>query len=751
MNKNMTSKKNQVINHAHLEDYQAILDDPKRLQIEVILSDAKREVKEILLASKDKPIDFLWLEKISLAVEKVSHAWGILNHLHAAVSLPAVRKLYLSLLPKVTQFMLWLKQNEKIYSLYMQVKEDLIYFNSLNKIEQKIVNDSIRDFKLEGVNLKPSLKRKYKRWNKKIGLYSARFSNNLLDEINEYQLWIVDRQDVKDLPVSALQQARMQADRAIKNKNFKSDKASGLSHMQKEKQKDAWLFTLQAPSYLSFMKYASNEKLREKLYRAYVSKASTGKRDNGILIEKILTLRGKMANLLDFENYANLSLATKMATSVEEVERFLWDLHARSKKMAQLEIQELLRCKCRRTDKSIKTETLNAWDILYYSEKLREEKFKYSEEELKKYFPIDKALVGIFSVIEKLFGYTFKDLGRERNAKQMRKKFWHQDVELYALLDKKNQLRGYLYFDLYARENKRSGAWMDECRCRYAPWRNQEQNGNKALKEIYLPIAYVVANFTPPTSDGNSDQQKTKSISKVLLSHEDVLTLFHEMGHAIHHLFTKMEHLDVSGIRGVPWDGVELPSQFLEHWAWHQQGLQLASDHVENRKPITPSLIKKLLATKNFQSGLAMLRQIELALIDMALHAKYLDGNWKSVNDFVVTLRNQVSVLETPAYNRFQNSFLHIFAGGYAAGYYSYKWAERLSSDAFSLFEEKGIFNAEAGERFLEHILEMGGGYHFMEMYERFRGRKPNSEALLRHAGIADTNIQKKQARPKAS
>ena len=481
------------------------------------------------------------------------------------------------------------------------------------------------------------------------------------------------------------------------------DAAKQAAH---QKDLQGWLFTLDIPSYLPVMLYADNRALREEMYRAYATRASeqgpnAGKWDNNPIIQETLALRTELASLLGFANYAERSIATKMASTTEQVVGFLRDLAAKSKPQAERELAEVRAFAAEKHG----MDEMEAWDVPYYSEKLKQDRYSISDEILRPYFPEHKALTGLFTVVEKLYGLSISEV---ENADT-----WHKDVRLFSITDKDGTLRGQFYLDLYARPKKRGGAWMDECRVRRV----------KASGELQAPVAYLTCNFNGPV--GNKP---------ALFTHDEVVTLFHEFGHGIHHMLTQMSVPGVSGINGVPWDAVELPSQFLENWCWQEEALGFISGHYETGEPLPKSLLDKMLAARDFQAAMQMIRQLEFSLFDFMLHME--DGKTADVQGVLNTVRDEVSVIQPPSFNRFQTSFGHIFAGGYAAGYYSYKWAEVLSADAFSRFEEEGIFNPQTGADFLHNILEMGGSREPMDLFVAFRGREPQVDALLRHNGI---------------
>ena len=481
------------------------------------------------------------------------------------------------------------------------------------------------------------------------------------------------------------------------------DAAAQAAH---QKDLQGWLFTLDIPSYLPVMLYADNAALREEMYRAYATKASdqgpnAGKWDNTDIIQQTLALRSEIAQLLGFSSYSERSLATKMAESTDQVTGFLRDLAAKSKPQAEKELEEV---RAYAKDTHGVTE-LNAWDLPYYSERLKQEKYTISDEMLRPYFPEDKVLSGLFEVVHRLYGLKI--------IEQPGIDTWHKDVRYFTITDSADALRGSFYLDLYARAKKRGGAWMDECRVR-----REKLDG-----ELQLPVAYLTCNFNAPVGD-----------KPALFTHDEVVTLFHEFGHGTHHMLTKMSVAGVSGINGVPWDAVELPSQFLENWCWEEDALNFISGHFETGEPLPADLLDRMLAARDYQAAMQMVRQLEFSLFDFLLHSE--SGDNVDVQAILNSVRAEVAVNTPPAFNRFQHSFGHIFAGGYAAGYYSYKWAEVLSADAYSKFEEDGIFNQDTGKAFLENILEMGGSRAPMDLFVAFRGREPNVDALLRHSGI---------------
>jgi oligopeptidase A len=549
-----------------------------------------------------------------------------------------------------------------------------------------MINNALRDFHLSGVDLAADKQARYKEISQQLSKLASQFEENLMDATNAWQKVITDVEQLKGLPESALAQAKQSAE------------AEG---------KEGWLISLQFPSYLAVMTYADNRELRREHYQAYSTRASdqspdADKWDNSEAMEQILALRHEKAQLLGFNNYAEYSLATKMADSTDTVVNFLDDLAEKSLGQAQRDLDELRQFAASEHG----LEDLQAWDIGYYSEKMRQHFYQLSQEQVKAYFPVSRVLPGLFAIVEKLYGLQISPITEFDS--------WHPDAHFYQIIDKDQQPRGRFYLDLYARAKKRGGAWMDDCVGR-----------KKTADGIQHPVAYLVCNFTPPTGD-----------QPALLTHDEVETLFHEFGHGLHHMLTQIDHLGVSGINGVEWDAVELPSQFMENWCWEKEALALISGHYQTGEALPDQLFAKMLAAKNFQAGMMMVRQLEFSLFDFKIHQDYDPAQGGRIYQTLQSIRDRVAVVKPPAFNRFAHSFSHIFAGGYAAGYYSYKWAEVLSADAFSLFEENGIFDRATGEAFLHNVLEQGGSSEAMSLFKNFRGREPKIDALLRHNGI---------------
>ncbi len=617
--------------------------------------------------------------------DRLNRAWSSVSHLNAVTNSEALRKVYEENLQKLTQYSTELGQNQALCAVYQALAESAA-FPSLDQARKKAVENALRDFHLSGVDLPEADKQRYASISSQLAELTNRFSNNVLDATQGWIKHITDPELLAGVPASALQAAQAAA---------------------RARELEGYVITLDFPSYYPVMTYGDNRRLREELYTAYMTRASdqgpnAGTWDNSELIEQILALRYELAKLLGFDNYAQLSLATKMAASTQEVLDFLQELAQKTLPVARQEFAELQAFA--KTHYGI--ETLNSWDVGYFSEKLRQHRYAISQEELRPYFPAPKVIAGMFETAQRLF-----DIRIEASDLAPR---WHPDATFY-LIKRNDQPIAAFYLDLYARAHKRGGAWMADCRTRR----------RRADGSLQLPVAYLTCNFTSPV-DGKP----------ALLTHDEVTTLFHEFGHGLHHMLTRMEVMEVSGINGVPWDAVELPSQFLENWCWEPEALALFARHYETDQPLPPTLLERMLAAKNFQAGMLMMRQLEFALFDMRLHSQYSAANPLKAQTVLDQVRQEVAVLMPPAFTRFANAFTHIFAGGYAAGYYSYKWAEVLAADAFSRFEEEGIFNQDTGQAFLTSILEPGGSQEPMSLFIAFRGREPSVKPLLRHNGI---------------
>ncbi len=653
--------------------------------IDQLLADARIVVREKLAATDNYSWENL-VEPLEQADDRIHKAWSPVSHMNSVVNSDELRDAYNACLPKLSEYGTEMGQNAELFKAYQAISKSDEY-KSFDIAQKKIIENALRDFHLSGVDLKSAKKDRYKDISQQLSKLASKYEENVLDATNAWSKLITDEAELAGLPETAMQQARQTAE------------------MDEQK---GWMLTLQFPSYLAVMTYADNRTLRQEVYEAFSTRASdqgpnAGEWDNSEIMEQILALRYEKAQLLGYKNYAELSLVTKMADSPEQVIEFLEDLADKSKPQAEKDLSELKQF----AKEQYGIADLQAWDISYFSEKMRQFKYQLSQEEVKAYFPITKVLPGMFSVVKKLYGLKINEINDFDR--------WHEDVRFFQIVDENGQLRGQFYVDLYARPKKRGGAWMDD----FA--------GRKRLgKELQIPVAYLTCNFTPPAGD-----------DPALLTHDDVTTLFHEFGHGLHHMLTQVDYLGVSGINGVEWDAVELPSQFMENWCWEPEALALISEHYQTGETLPKQLLDKMLAAKNFQSGMMMVRQLEFSLFDMLIHKEYDPEAGARIYSILERVRNQVAVIKPPAFNRFAHNFSHIFAGGYAAGYFSYKWAEVLSSDAFSLFEERGIFDQETGRAFLHNILEKGGSENALDLFIKFRGREPKIDALLRHSGIA--------------
>jgi len=676
---------NPLLNFDGLPDFAAILPKHVAPALDYLIASAQQR-REALLSEPSEPNWDTLVQPLEDDNEKIHRMWSPVSHLNAAMNSDDLRREYDSCLPKLTAYSTELAQDERLYTAYRKIVES-VEFNKLNAAQQKIIKNTLRDFRLAGAELNDGDKKRFSKIQQQLSRLASEFQNNVLDATQGWWLHIKDNKDLTGLPEFARDMAQQAA---------------------QEKELQGWCFTLDGPSYLAFMTYADNRELRAQMYEAYVCRASDqgpahGQWDNSEIIRCMLVLRNEAAGLLGYASYGEVSLATKMATDVTQVIDFLDDLAQKSRSYAQNEFEQLTKF-ARDLDG---LQSLEAWDVAYYSEKSREQQYSFSREELRVYFPETQVLQGMFQTIERLYGMTVKPVDNVAT--------WHKDVKVFQIEEAGGTVRGRFFLDLYARSNKRGGAWMDDCVSR-----------KRINSEVQIPTAFLICNFASPVGD-----------KPTLFTHDEVVTLFHEFGHGLHHMMTMVDYVSVAGINGVAWDAVELPSQFMENWCWQQESLQLIASHYETKEPLPESLLQKLKAAKNFQSGMQMVRQLEFALFDMKLHTEFDPDGEQTVQQLLDAVRREVAVVPTPDYSRFQNSFGHIFAGGYAAGYYGYKWAEVLSSDAFSKFEEQGIFDRITGEQFLHTVLEQGGSREPMELFVEFRGRAPEVKALLRHVGLA--------------
>ncbi len=682
---NGMSRENPLLQMEGLPPFSQIRPEQVVPAIQALL-EQNRETVDQLLGRNDS---FDWqglvqpLEEIEDRLEQV---WSPVSHLNSVMNNPELREAYNECLPLLSDYATEMGQHQGLHDAFRQIADSEQY-RMLEPSQKKIIENALRDFRLSGIDLPQEKQQRFREISQRLSTLTARFGENVLDATNRWEKLIIDESRLAGLPDSSLAMARQTA---------------------QAREREGWLFNLEFPSYIAVLTYADDRKLREELYEAYVTRASDQgphdqELDNTGVMEEIMQLRHEKAQLLGMKNYAEYSLTTKMAESPEQVIAFLEDLAVRSLQVARGELEELRQFATALDG----IDELQSWDVAYYSEKLKEQRFNISQEELKPWFPVDRVLEGMFEVVQRLYGIAIE--------RQSGVDLWHPDVRFFTIRDQQGGSRGQFYVDLYARPNKRGGAWMDDCITR----RRMEDG-------VQIPVAYLVCNFTPPI--GNDP---------ALLTHDEVLTLFHEFGHGLHHLLTQVDFPSIAGIGGVPWDAVELPSQFMENWCWQEGALPLFSAHYQSEEPLPKEKFEQLLASRNFQSGMAMVRQLEFALFDFRLHLEF-DPSQGSEQIYAALerVREQVSVMIPPSFNRFPHSFSHIFSGGYAAGYYSYKWAEVLSSDAFAHFEENGIFDRDSGLRFLASILEQGGSREPMELFIEFRGREPQIDALLRHSGI---------------
>ncbi|HEX5364311.1 MAG TPA: M3 family metallopeptidase [Gallionella sp.] len=648
------------------------------------LLDENRALIARLLADDAEPTWDNFVLPMEDANERLSRAWGPVGHLNAVMNSPELREVYNATLPVITQYYAELGQNLALFGKFKALRNGKEYAG-LSAARKKLLENELRDFRLGGAELPEDKKARYLEIQERQSELSSRFSDNLLDATNDYTLVIEHRSELSGLPDDVLQAAQEAAS------------AAG---------KQGWLFTLKAPSYMPVMQYADNRALREKMYRASATRASEFGRaewDNGPLMDEIVKLRAEEAVLLGFANYGELSLAAKMADTPQQVVSFMRELAQRARPFAEKDLAELREF----ARDELNLSELHSWDTTYASEKLREQRYAFSEQEVKQYFPEDAVLPGMFRLVETLYGLRIA---------RAEAPLWHEDARFYDIRDAKGDLVGQFYLDMYARASKRGGAWMDDVITR-----------RRKAAGIQTPVAYLNCNFPAPVGG-----------KPATFSHDDVITLFHEFGHGLHHLLTEVEDMGVSGINGVEWDAVELPSQFMENFCWEWDVVRGMTRQADTNEPLPRALFDKMLAAKNFQSGLQTLRQIEFSLFDMLMHSNFEPGGNKSILQLLDEVRAEVAVLIPPDFNRFPHSFSHIFSGGYAAGYYSYKWAEVLSADAYSLFEEHGVLNPDVGARFRAEILAMGGSRGAMQSFAAFRGREPSIDALLRHNGLLE-------------
>nr|SAY45517.1 Oligopeptidase A [Serratia marcescens] len=653
--------------------------------VQSALADCRAAVERVVA----QPGPFTWdnlCQPLAESDDRLSRIWSPIGHLNSVKNSPELRAAYEQALPLLSEYGTWVGQHEGLYQAYRSLKEGAA-FEALSVPQRKAVDNALRDFELSGIGLSADKQQRYGEIVARLSELGSTYSNNVLDATMGWSKLITDEAELSGLPESALAQAQA---------------------MAQAKDQDGWLLTLDMPSYLPVLTYADNRALREEMYRAFATRASdqgpnAGKWDNSEVMAETLALRHELAQLLGFDTYADKSLATKMAESPEQVIGFLSDLAKRARPQAEQELAQLRAF----AKQHYGVDELEAWDITYYGEKQKQHLFSISDEQLRPYFPEQRVVEGLFEVVKRIYGITAK----ERKDVET----WHPDVRFFDLFDADGELRGSFYLDLYARENKRGGAWMDDC----------VGSLRKADGTLQKPVAYLTCNFNRPLGD-----------QPALFTHNEVTTLFHEFGHGLHHMLTQIDTAGVSGINGVPWDAVELPSQFMENWCWEPEALAFISGHYQSGEPLPKAMLDKLLAAKNYQAALFILRQLEFGLFDFRMHFEYSPEKGAQILPTLAEVKKMVAVVPSPSWGRFPHAFSHIFAGGYAAGYYSYLWAEVLSADAYSRFEEEGIFNAETGKSFLDNILSRGGSEEPMALFKRFRGREPQLDAMLRHYGI---------------
>ncbi|MGH8528604.1 MAG: M3 family metallopeptidase [Nevskiales bacterium] len=670
-----------------LPPFAAIRPEHAEAAVDILLDESRK-----CLTTLENLAEPRW-ENLAAPLEEVEdrlhRAFQPAGHLNHVMNSEAWRAAYNACLPKLSTHATELGQNAGLYRGFERLAASP-EFATLSQAQKKIIENNLRDFRLSGVALPSAQKDRFKQIQNRLSELQTKFEENLLDATQAWSKLLPNEEQLVGLPERARQQARVKAQARNQPKNF-----------------EGWLLTLDYPSYQAVVTYAQDRKLREEVYAAYVTRASDQgpqacRYDNRQLMEEILALRHEAAQLLGFSNFAEKSLATKMAKQPAEVLGFLRDLARRARLRAETELAELKAYAARAG-----IADLQAWDMSYYAEKLRQDKFAVSDEALRPYFPAPRVIAGLFEIARRLYDVRLTAIDAE---------VWHPDVQAYALNTGDGTPIGHVYLDLYARENKRGGAWMDDCR-----GRRRHRTG------LQIPIAFLTCNFTPPLGDAPS-----------LLTHDEVATLFHEFGHGLQHLLTRVDYAGVSGINGVAWDAVELPSQFMENWCWERPALDLFARHHQTSEPLPEDLFQKLHAARNFHSALMLLRQVEFSLFDFLLHLNYQPAQGARIQETLDAVRDEVAVLRPPSWNRFPQSFSHIFAGGYAAGYYSYKWAEVLSADAYSVFEETSIFDPSTAARFRNTILAQGGSREAMDLFVEFRGRPPSIEPLLRHSGLLD-------------
>ena len=677
------NKTNPLLDIPYLPAFSTIQAEHVIPALETVLQDNRAWLADTLA----RPTAFTWetlVTPMNEAANRLDRMWSPVSHMNAVVNTETLRQAYNTCLPTLSDYHTEVGQNPELYAAIKAIREQ---DTALNSAQRKSLDDSLLGFKLSGIALSDDEKAVYRRISQDLSQLTSRFSDNVLDATNAWTKHITDVAELAGLPESALAMAAQTAQQR------------GL---------DGWVLTLQFPSYIAVMTYADNRELRAEMYRAYTTRASelgaNPEWDNTAVMRDILRLRQEEAELLGYTNYAELSLATKMAENPQQVLAFLNDLARKAKPYAQQEYAELLAFAS-----TLGLDDVQAWDVTYVSEKMKHARFDFTEEDLKPYFPADRVIAGLFAQVEKLFGVR---ITQQTDGVDL----WHPDVRFYHVYAPTGELQAVFYLDLYARQHKRGGAWMSDFCGRF----------RRADGSLQIPVAFMTCNGSAPVGE-----------QPALLTHDEVVTLFHEFGHGLHHMLTQVDYPDIAGIAGVEWDAVELPSQFMENWCWERSVLDKLAAHWQTGEPLPDNLFQKMLAARHFQTAMATVRQLEFALFDMHLHLDPTAAQEGQVQAIRQQVLEQVAVIKPPAFNRMPHTFTHVFAGGYAAGYYSYKWAEVLSADAFARFEEEGLDNLEVGTAFLREVLEVGGSRPAMESFVAFRGRKPTVDALLRHSGLA--------------
>ena len=677
--------KNYLLDTAQLPAFSKISASDVEPALDLLLQE-NRELLKQLIENTPQPNWENFIQPLEVADNRLSRMWSPVSHMNAVVNTPELREAYNGSLPKLSEYSAEMGQNKAFFKA-MQSIQDRQDDLGLNSAQRKSLNDALQGFKRSGIDLDDEKQARFKAISQSLSQLCSKFSDNVLDATTDWMLQINDIEKLKGLPESALNAAAQSA---------------------KQREMDGWLLTLEFPSFHAVITYADDRALRETIYKAYTTRASdqadNTRFDNSQKLADILKLRQEEAQLLGFKHYADYSVDVKMAESPEQIISFLEELADKSHPHAVREFSELTEF----AQAELGLNELQAWDVSYASDKLKQKLFDFSSEDLKPYFPADHVLNGLFSLVESLYNIKIKQ--------QSDFDTWHPDVRFYEIMNADGVVQAQFYLDLYARQHKRGGAWMADCCSRF-----RTEDG------LQIPVAFMTCNSSSPTGD-----------KPALFTHDEVITLFHEFGHGLHHMLTEVDYLDISGISGVEWDAVELPSQFMENWCWQREALDLFAAHYETGEKIPDELFEKIKAAQHFQSAMGMVRQLEFSLFDLRIHMDTTIETPEQIQHILDETRKQVSVVPAPAFNRFQNGFTHIFAGGYAAGYYSYKWAEVLSADAFARFEEEGLFSPQVGEDFLTQVLQQGGSRPAMESFVAFRGREPSVDALLRHNGLTE-------------